>query len=283
VTAIGRLLLVAAAALVVACGAPGRPPSLVVGATADAPGTVLAHVYAAALRSYGTVVRIETAAGTDDTLRGLDSGAVTLVPGFTGRLLQRFDPESTARSAAQVYRALLGSLPEGIAAGDYAPAAEDKPALAVTAATAQSWGSRDLVAVERNCAAVTVGTVTGRIARPAIGDCTLGAPREFTTDAALFDGLAAGAVTAAWTSTADTGVPDGVVVLVDRKPALIPAQNVVALYRRNELSTLQLRAVNEVAGVLDTAGLVDMLRRVEAGAAPDAVADEWLAANPLTD
>ena len=90
-------------------------------------------------------------------------------------------------------------------------------------------------------------------------------------------------MTAAWTSTADTGVPDGVVVLVDRKPALIPAQNVVALYRRNELSTLQLRAVNEVAGVLDTAGLVDMLRRVEAGAAPDAVADEWLAANPLTD
>lgn len=278
-----RALLAAIAVLAAACASPDRGPSLAVGATADPESTLLAQVYAAGLRNYGTAVRIETYASADEALRALDAGAVTVVPGFTGRFLQRFDPESTARSAAQVYRALLGSLPEGIAAGDYAPAAEDKPALAVTAATAQSWGSRDLVAVERNCAAVTVGTVTGRIARPAVGDCTLRAPREFTTDAALFDGLAAGAVTAAWTSTADTGVPDGVVVLVDRKPALIPAQNVVALYRRNELSTLQLRAVNEVAGVLDTAGLVDMLRRVEAGAAPDAVADEWLAANPLTD
>ena len=70
---------------------------------------------------------------------------------------------------------------------------------------------------------------------------------------------------------------------MDRKPALIPAQNVVALYRRNEVGTLQLRAINEIAGVLDTAALIDMLRKVRAGADPQVVADEWLAANPLTD
>ncbi len=278
-----RPLLAAIAFVIAACGSPPARPVLAVGASSEPESTLLAHVYAAGLRSYGTVVRVETSGSDDEALRALDAGTVTLVPGFTGRLLRRFDPESTARSAAQVYRALLGALPEGIAAGDYATAAVDKPALAVTAATSSAWGSRDLAALVRNCADITVGRVAGRAAATVVDDCALPTPREFGSDAALFGALRAGAVTAAWTSTADTDVPGEVVVLVDRKPALIPAQNVVALYRRNEVGTLQLRAVNEIAGVLDTAGLIDMLRKVRAGADPQVVADEWLAANPLTD
>ena len=97
----------------------------------------------------------------------------------------------------------------------------------------------------------------------------------------LFDALRAGVVTAAWTTTAATGIPSGVIVLVDRKPALIRAQNVVGLYRRNEMGEMQLRAVNELAGVLDTAALVQMTAKVQAGADPRAVAEDWLTANPL--
>ena len=70
-------------------------------------------------------------------------------------------------------------------------------------------------------------------------------------------------------------------VLVDRKPTLVPAENVVAIYRRNELGKMALRAINELAGVLDTASLVDMLRQVKAGADPRSVAEAWLIANPL--
>ena len=44
---------------------------------------------------------------------------------------------------------------------------------------------------------------------------------------------------------------------------------------------MQLRAVNEIAGVLDTASLIDMRRKVQGGADPQSVAEEWLAANPL--
>jgi Substrate binding domain of ABC-type glycine betaine transport system len=71
------------------------------------------------------------------------------------------------------------------------------------------------------------------------------------------------------------------VVLNDGKPALIQAENVVALYRRNALSTRQLLAVNEVGGVLDTAALADMRRQVAGGADPQAVAGGWLADHPL--
>ncbi len=277
-TAFRRVLLVLMAVMTVSCGSPVEGPSLVVGASADPANTLLANIYAAGLRYYGTAARVDASA---DPLAGLDAGTVRLATGFTGELLQRFDPGSAARSARQVYRAMVGALPEGIAAGDYAPAAEDKPALAVTGATAAAWDSRDLSALVRNCSRVSVGAPTGSSTPDTVGECTLGSAREFGTAAMLFDALRAGVITAAWTTTAATGVPDGVVILVDRKPALIPAQNVVALYRRNELDNIQLRAINEIAGVLDTASLVQMLAQVEQGVDARMVAEQWLTANPL--
>ena len=273
-----RLALVLLALLMTACAAPHPGPSLAVGTSADPETTLLANIYAAGLRYYGTAARVETSA---DPLAALDAGAVTVVPGFTGRLLERFAPGSAARSAEQVYRAMVGVLPEGITAGDYAEAAEDKAALAVTGATAEAWGSRDLSAVVRHCGAVSVGAITGLAQPAAVGSCELAPARQFASAAAMFDALKAGGITAAWTTTANPSVPKTAVVLVDRKPTLLSAQNVVALYRRNEIDVMQLRAINELAGVLDTAALVDMLGKVKAGADPRAVAEDWLAANPL--
>lgn len=273
-----RLALVALAVLVTGCTAAAPAPVLTVGATSEPTMLLLANVYAAGLRYYGTAATVETSA---DPVAALDDGTVGVVPGFTGRLLERFAPDSTARSAAQVYRAMVGALPEGVAAGDYAVAAEDKAALAVTEMTAATWGSRDLTALVDNCSRVRVGVRTGSTAHEVVGDCSLVPPREFSTAAMLFDALRSGEVTAVWTTTADTGIPDDAVVLVDRKPTLVIAQNVVALFRRNEVTEMQLRAINEIAGVLDTAALVDMLDQVAAGNDARDVADGWLAANPL--
>lgn len=275
---IRRLVVVLLVLLVGACGSPPPAPSLAVGTTADPETTLLAQLYAAALRSYGSDARVETVA---DPLAALDSGAVTVVPGFTGRLLQTFAPGSKARSDKQVYRAMVGVLPEGVAAGDYATAAEDKPALAVTDATATAWGSRDLSALVSHCAGLRVGAVAGSEPPGVIGSCVLRPAVEFRDEAAMFAALRESAITAGWASTADPGVPSGVVVLTDRKPALVQAENVVPLYRRNELSESQVLAIDQIAGVLDTASLVDMRRQVAAGADPRSVAERWLAAHPL--
>ena len=271
---LGLLVLVA-----VACGSPAPGPSFAVGATADPEYTLLANLYAAALRSYGSAAHVQI---VDDPLKAMDSGAVSVVPGFTGRLLQTFAPGTAARSDSQVYKALLGVLPEGVAAGDYTTAADDKPALAVTDATAAAWGSRDLTALMRHCAGLRVGAVAHVRGLPTVvGGCTLPAPREFPDAATMFAALRAGDVTAAWTGTADTGVPGDVVVLADRKPELVMAENIVPLYRRNELDTQQVRAINELAGVLDTGSLVDMRHHVADGRDPRSVAEDWLSAHPL--
>ncbi len=257
-------------------------PELVVGSRSDSESTLLAGIYVAALRSYGFGARAETAT---DPMAKLDSGAFTVVPAFTGRVLQTLQPGASALSDTQVYRVMVGALPEGIAAGDYTTAAEDKPALVVTQSTAKAWGgndlSADLSALPKHCDGLVIGIIAGAQAPLGVGSCRLPAPREFPDGTAMLAALRAGQLTAGWTTTADPDIPADLVMLADGKPALVKAENVVPLYRRNELTDRQLLAINEVAGVLDTAALAEMRRQVAGGADPQAVAGAWLAEHPL--
>jgi len=273
-----RLAVALVVLLVAGCGggsAGGK--SMTVGAGGDDPVSMLtAHLYAAALRSYGTSAHVQP---VPDLLDGLDSGTIDVAPAFTGALLHTLAPGDPSRSPTQVYRDMVAALPEGLTAGDYTESAEDKPALAVTQATADSWGGRDVTAAVRNCDRLEVGTVAG-FARPAsVGTCALDV-REYPDAAKLFAGLRSGQVNAAWTSTAAPDIPEDVVVLTDRT-ALIRAENLVPVYRRNELTESQVLALNAVAGQLDTATLVQMLRRVSGGADAQQVADGFIAEHPL--
>lgn len=273
-----RLALGWVLVLIAGCGANPGPAPLSVGASPDPQSQVLGHLYASALRSTGAAVRVEA---VDDPVAGLDAGELTVVPGFTGRFLAMFARDSAARSDRAVYRALAGALPEGLAVGDYAMTAQDKPALAVTKATATAWGGDALPVLVRHCAGLTVGGVAGVPVPKAVGRCTLPKLREFPDAAALFAALKARQITAAWSSTASPDVPEGTVLLTDGRPALVRAENVVPLYRRNELTEAQLLAVNQVAGVLDTDALIDMRRQVADGADPQAVVDAFLDEHPL--
>jgi glycine betaine/choline ABC-type transport system substrate-binding protein len=272
-----RLAVAVLVLLIAGCGDRAALPSIAVGAGNDHESILLAHVYAAALRYYGTPAHVES---RPDPVSDLDTGDVTVVPGFTGRLLQRFDPGASARADEQVYRTMVSALPEGVAAADYTPSAIDKPVPAVLDTTAKRWGGRDVSTLVSHCDKLTVGTAAHDDAPTAVGVCRLPKAREYPDPAVLFAALRSGEVDVAWTSTAAPRVPDGVTVLADRT-SLILAENVVALYRRNELTELQVRALSEVAGELDTAALGDMLRQVDGGADAGAVAAAWLDAHPL--
>lgn len=275
-----RLLgvVLAAALVAVGCGDRHGAREVVVGATNDAQSTVLAELYAAALRSFGSPARVEHVA---DPIAALDAGNVSVATGLTGQLLQRFAPGSTAITAKDVYAAMVAALPEGVAAGDYATAAQDAPAAAVTQRTATAWGARDLAALVRHCAEVTAGAVSGAKPPSQIGPCKPSAPRQFSTAAAVFDALRAGQINVAWTTTADPAIPPDAVLLSDTTPPMIPAENVVPLYRRGDLSEQQVLAIDEIAGEFDTAALTDMRRQVAQGRDARQLADAWLASHPL--
>jgi glycine betaine/choline ABC-type transport system substrate-binding protein len=272
------LALVALIAVVTAgCSGQAGPPSVAVGSTSDPESTLVAHLYAAALRFYGSPAHVRS---VPDPVSELDSGTVRVVPGFTGRLLERFEPDATARSDTQVYRTMVSALPEGVAAGDYTTSAEDEPAIAVAERTADAWGGRDVTAAVRSCAKVMPGALTGASPPSKVGSCTMPKPREFPDSATLFAALRAGQINAAWTTAATPNIPSELVVLSD-KTGLVQAENLVPLYRRNELNEQQVLALNEVAGVLDTGSLADMRRQVAEGKEPGLVADTWLDAHPL--
>ena len=284
----GRLVapLIAAALALAGCAThteDHRPSAeLVVGSGRDSESMLLAAIYVAALRSYGFPARTETA---DDPMARLDSGAVTIVGALTGQVLQTLQPGALPLSDAQVYRAMIAALPEGVLAGDYTTAAEDKPVLLVSQSTAKAWAgtdlSADLSALSKHCDGLIVGIVAGHKAPASVGSCRLPVPREFGDDTTMFAAVRVGQLTAGWTTTADPAIPGDLVALADRKPTLIQAENVVPLYRRNALADRQLLAINEVAGVLDTAALAEMRRQVAGGADPEAVAGGWLAEHPL--
>ncbi|WP_135457239.1 glycine betaine ABC transporter substrate-binding protein [Mycobacterium sp. DL99] len=271
------LLLALVAPVLGGCVSNSAPAALAVGAGPAPESVLLGHLYAAALRYYGTPAVVTD---TDGVPGVLDSGSVTVQPGFTGRFLTELDPSATARADEQVYRDLLSALPEGVAAGDYTMSAQDKPALVVTTATATAWGGTDLSALRRNCAKARPGAVASMRVPAAVGSCTLPTALVFPDDKSLFVALRAGKINAAWSTTADPAIPSDLTVLAD-KTSLIRGENVVPLYRRNTLDERQILALNEIAGVLDTGSLADMRRQVAEGKDPGAVADAFLQANPL--
>lgn len=272
-----RLAVALGALLIAGCGGNSAPPSIGVGAGPEPESGLLAHLYAAALRYHGSAAHVEP---SKDPLGGLDDADVEVVPGLTGQLLRRFEPGAVARGDEQVYRTMISALPEGIAAGDYAQSATDKPAPAVLETTAKKWGGRDVTTLVGHCRPSAVGAVAGTGPPAAVGTCRLPAVREYPDAAALFSALHSGQVEVAWTSTAAPNLPDDVVVLADRT-SLIRAENVVPLYRRNELTERQVLALNEIAGELDTGALADMLRQIAKGSDPGAVVTAWLADHPL--
>ena len=69
------------------------PRELVVGAGPGPESVLLAELYAAALRYYGTGARVES---VPDPLTRLDTGEFAVVPAFTGRVLQRYQPGAAA-------------------------------------------------------------------------------------------------------------------------------------------------------------------------------------------
>jgi glycine betaine/choline ABC-type transport system substrate-binding protein len=279
---IGRLAALLLAVALAAAGCTGDtsvPRSeLVVGSKPGAESMLLAALYVAALRSYGFAAHAEAVA---DPMTKLDLGDVTVVPAFTGQVLQSLQPGASVLSDKQVYQAMIAALPEGIVAGDYATAAEDKPAVLVSQATAKAWGGSDLSELPAHCDGLVAGQVAGAHPPSVVGPCRLPAPREFPDRTTMLAALRDGQLTAGWTTTAAPDTPTDVVVLADGKPALIQAENLVPLYRRNALNDRQVLAVNEIAGVLDTAALADMRRQVLAGADPQAVAGGWLGEHPL--
>lgn len=270
---VGLLVMVAVLA---GCSESGGPaPYLTVVTTKEPQYRVLAYIYAAVVKATGIDTKVRESV---DPVSELDTGIASVAPGFTGRLLRQFAPQQRPSGDEEVtYKAMIAALPAGVAAADYGTA-EDRPAIAVPSVATSVSAKPTLAGLARHCdELVRAGQVgQGPVPVARIGSCATGNPRQFPSTGELFTALKGGEVAVAWTSTANPALPADGVTLVDDEKSWLPANNVVPLYRRNELSEPQVLSLNKVAGELTTGDLAAMTREVSGGADPQRVVDTWL-------
>ena len=166
----------------------------------------------------------------------------------------------------------MSALPEGVAAGDYTTVRGGQARARGHRVDRRRVGRTRCDGAGAQLRGLTVGAVAGARTPAVVGTCRMPTAREYPDAATLFAALRSGQVERGVDVDRGAGHSRRLVVLSDRT-SLIRAENVVPLYRRNELTERQVLALNEMAGVLDTGALADMRARSPTAPIPVLVAD----------
>ncbi|EGD56659.1 Substrate-binding region of ABC-type glycine betaine transporter [Gordonia neofelifaecis NRRL B-59395] len=266
-------------ALVTACGSDDPVP-LRVSSDGTPAMRVAAQIYGGALARTGVPIDVlDSAAGDRRLLDAAAQGDVDLFPAFTGDLLTSLTPNPEARSSEDVENAVNRALPQGVTIGDPA-GVSDRRQLVVAQALVDAHQLTDLsqcAALPPGLPLVTTGVLTAE-ERQSFDVCRFGAIEDRRTPSEVADrvrdGRALGTLTGLEAATALTGRDD--VTALRSQDAGPMAQDLVPVYRAGQIGKSQMKALSRVAGELTTADLAELAARVEAGAAPGAVANEWI-------
>lgn len=315
------LVILALAATVAGCSEPApadRP--LVMGAPDTPTMTVMAHIYAGALRNAGSAVSPTVERGDYRTLLDdMDATSVDLFPAFSGLLLDQLAPQLAPATAEDVYKDLNRSLPQGVSVGD-ATMVSATPQIFVAAAAAEAVTATDLASCGKLPAGLpvvvvgtpeaatmdaftaagcrfgpteSVGSVADAVARIATGRAIgILTPLDVAGDDKQDAASDIRALASADKSTTEGGAaqsssaaPSGGASGAPQEPADVEsgprAQELVPVYRSAAFSRDEVKTLNKVAGELTTADLAALGREATAGARPADLANEWLAEHGL--
>ncbi len=301
-----RVLAVATAlAVAMSLSACGNSDPLATGGSCSGDGVIvgsanfpesetIAEVYAEVLRVNGFSVDTKLNIGSREAyVPALRKCAISVIPEYTGNLLQYLDKNATATSAADVNSALGKALGSDLAIGTPAPG-EDSDAVVVTRATAQRWNLSTIADLAAHSAEVKFGA-PAEFQERAGG--LPGLKKNYDLDIAasnfvpIADGggpatvraLVEGQVTAANIFTTSPAIPQNDLVVLSDPKHNFAAQNVVPLLNASKKSDKALAALNAVSAQLTTAELIKLNEAVSGTGKtePKAAAAAWVAAKGL--
>lgn len=120
-------------------GTTDSATSLVIGSQQYYSNEIIAELYAQALEAEGYQITREYQIGQREVyLPEMESGAIDLLPEYSGNLLQYYDPETTAKTPDEIVSALADALPEGLRPLADAEAT-DQDSYTVTRAIAEQY------------------------------------------------------------------------------------------------------------------------------------------------
>lgn len=267
---------------------------LIVGSANFPESETVANVYAEVLRANGFTVDTKLEIGSREAyIPALRKCAISVIPEYTGNLLQYLDKNATATSAADVDSALGKALGSDLAIGTPAPG-QDSDAVVVTRATAQRWNLRTIADLAPHSAEVKFGAPAEFQERagglPGLKknyDLAIAAnnfvPIADGGGPATVRALVEGQVTAANIFTTSPAIAQNDLVVLEDPKHNFPAQNVVPLFNASKKSDKLLAALNAVSAQLTTAELIELNEAVSGArkTEPKAAAAAWVAAKGL--
>ena len=271
-----------------ASGSAAAGGPIVIGSADFAESALLANIYAEALKAKGIDVSTNLNIGSREVyLKALQDGSITLLPEYTGNLLQYFDTSATASSPDDVFAALEKATPEGFKVLDKSPA-EDKDAVVVTKETADANNLKSIADLAPVASTFILGGPseweTRQTGVPGLKDKYGLTFKEFKVlDAGgplTLGALTGGQIQVGNLFTTDSNIPAQNLVVLEDPKNLFPAQNIVPLISAAQATPEVTDALNAVSAKLDTASLTDLVAQVTVDKTDSVqVAQEWVAAN----
>ena len=290
VAVVGLALAGCTAANPAAAPSSASMEKIVIGSQAFSENEIVAEIYAQALENAGYSVERKFNIGSREVyIPAIESGEVSLLPEYTGGLLQYFDTKTTLKTSADIYGALPALLePSGLAVLDQSTAS-DEDSYNVTKAFSEANNVTSLSDLSALKIPLTVGGNSELETRP-YGPAGLlsvhGVTVSFTsiedyggplTVKALNDG----AVQIADLYTSDPAIAKNGFVTLSDPEGLMVANNVVALINKASFPNEAKGVINSVNAKLTTAGLVQINTESAAGDSPATIAAKWLKANQV--
>lgn len=249
-------------------GGDGAAGEVVIGSADFPESELLMEIYAEALRQAGVEVTTRPRLGTREiTNTALQDGSITVMPEYSGNLLQSFDPDSTVTAPDEVYAALRQVVPTGLEVLEQS-AAEDSDVLVVTQQTSQSLGLTSMDQLGPLCGQLTLGAAgewpvrwQDKIAQ--VYGCTF--RQILSTDVGgpvTLEALRSGRAQVVNLNTTSPDIAaNGWIELADPRN-MYPAQRILPLVRSGVVNQAGIDALNKVSAALTTEQLTELNRRV---------------------
>lgn len=264
--------------------------AVVVGSAAFTESTVVAELYAQALKAKGVEASTKLNIGSREVyLKALQDGSVSIVPEYTGNLLLNYDPKATATTAEELTEALPKVLPPEFKLGTPS-AAVDQDVYVVTKEYSEANGITSLADLKKVAADAVLGGPSELEKRP-YGpeglDQVYGAKfkqfKPYDSPAVLSRDLNDGKIQVAELFSTQAVIPDNGYVVLEDPQAMILPQNVVPLMRAEVAdNTTATAALDAVQQALTTEELTALNKKVDTDKEDaDDVAGEWLTSKGL--
>ena len=261
--------------------------SLVVGSADFPESQIIAEIYAGALSAAGVTATTKPNIGSREIyFKAVQDGSVDVVPDYSGNLLSHVDAQAAEVTPEDIYKALPGKLPQGLAVLEPSKA-EDKDAMVVTKATAEKYQLKSIEDLAKVCKDLTMAAPatfeTRSYGFPGLKknyNCELKALKPFSDGGGnlTLQALLSDEVQVADIFTTTPSIADNDLVVLEDPKNNFKAQQVLPLYNDAKVTDKAKEALNNVSKTLTTEDLINLNRAVSGSQKQNAkdAAAAWL-------